>query len=111
MSNHFYTARYTLRQRINLQRRYTPGYCSFFFLAVFALPKLLRKMRIKELGAKKKFEAMLCQVAHRAVAYPVCVGLSDKRHFFSPLDGMLIHRRVSTRHLSPAACFSLPTKS
>ena len=27
---------------------------------------------------------MLCLVAHRAVAYPVCVGLSDKRHFFHP---------------------------
>ena len=35
------------------------------------------------------------QVAHQAGAYPGFCGMSDWEYFYSPLDGMLVHRRVT----------------
>ena len=79
ISNHCYTARYTLRQRINLQWKYSSGYCTFFSLAVFTSPKLLSKMC--------KVSSRLCRTKWpiEAVLISVSVTLSD-------------NRRVTTQH-------------
>ena len=60
---------------------------------------------------------MLCLVAHRAVAYPVCVGLSDKRHFFPPPPWMgclsiagfppsICHRRLASLYPLRVKCLA-----
>ena len=67
--NHSCIARYTLRQRINLQWKYSTGYTTFLFSRCVYNTEMTKKMPMWEWEVHGKFKAMSGSVVHRSCRF------------------------------------------